>query len=152
MPRIVNGDDRRVGVPNLARASKSSCSGRRVVPTTYRQWMCDPVCDAARRLLELALRILYGRSSEVGKRRLRLVRQQQEMTVDHGLREIRELVAGALRVVAQHVESPIGVDRMSRHQDSPGAENAAPLAFGRQGVESDVVRVERSGAMSRAEP
>ena len=40
------------------------------------------------------------------------------MAVDDRLRDVDDFVAVVLRVVAQHPERPVGIDRVSSHEDS----------------------------------
>jgi hypothetical protein len=47
---------------------------------------------------------------------LRNPRQQQEVAVDDRLGDLDEFVAVVLRVVAQHLERPVGVYSMAGHQ------------------------------------
>ena len=56
----------------------------------------------------------------LGRRRLLEWRQQQDVAVDDRLRDVDELVAVVLGVVAEHLEGAVGRGRVAGHQDALG--------------------------------
>src|SRR5204863_1195926 len=78
-------------------------------------------------------------------RRVRSRREQEEVTLDDGICDVDELAPVVLRVVAEHLECVVGVDRMARHEDAlrlldcrPSAEGALEALVLAEALQRDV--------------
>jgi hypothetical protein len=105
--------------------------GYREAPAGARPGARSPSFDAEARFGALASGLGGG---QLQQRR----RKQQQMAVDDRLRYVDHLLAVVLRVLAEHVEGMVGVDRVPGHQNPLGLEL--------------VQRVARVGGVCRSEP
>ena len=78
---------------------------------------------------------------------MRKRREKQEVAVDDRLGDVDEFVAVVLRVVAQHVERSVGVDRVAGHEDPlrlldrcPAPERALQAVVFGEALQRDVDR------------